>query len=66
MEDGLVLSLEGRYGSECRTDSLDNVLHHDYYNNHQADFLSQVTSESQDTGLGDCNSVSSADLLEGD
>ena len=52
VEDGLVLSLEGRYGSECRTDNLDNVLHYDYHNNHQADFLSQVTSESQDMGLG--------------
>ena len=58
VEEGLILSLEGRYGSHCKTNNLDNVHHHDYYNNHNAVFLSQVTSDNQDNGLGGCNSVS--------
>ena len=58
VEQGLKLYLDGQYGTECNTNSLDNSNTQDYGSNHVAMFNSTVLGGNDDHGLGGCNNVS--------
>merc|ERR1719317_1660756 len=49
------LHLDGRYGTECSTNSLDNNDRVDYAANNEAVFNSTILGGNDDHGLGGCN-----------
>jgi len=55
VEQGLQLHLDGRYGTECSTNSLDNSDRVDYSANNVAVFNSTILGGNDDHGLGGCN-----------
>ena len=57
VEQGLQLHLDGRYGTECSTNSLDNSDRVDYAANNEAVFNSTILGGNDDHGLGGCNNV---------
>merc|ERR1712013_178628 len=52
---GLQLHIDGRYGTECSTNSLDNSDRVDYAANNEAVFNSTILGGNDDHGLGGCN-----------
>jgi len=55
VEQGLQLHIDGRYGTECSTNSLDNSDRVDYAANNVAVFNSTILGGNDDHGLGGCN-----------
>ena len=58
VEEGLQLSLVGKFSSSCSTAGLDNSDQHDYGSNYVAQFNSTFLGGTDDHGLGECNNVS--------
>ena len=57
VEQGLQLNLDGRYGTQCSTNGLDNSDRVDYSANNEAVFNSTILGGNDDHGLGGCNNV---------